>query len=101
MAAMSSACQGVSMPVDPHEHFAAPETADLERSDHLRLRRLLGGRRNGILEVENDSVHGKRARLLDGAGVGARHVEHAAARPNRHGTPIDDYCCGFVAAAEN
>ena len=40
--------------------------------------------RDRILEVEDDGVGRQGARLLDGAGIRSRHVEHAAARTDGH-----------------
>ena len=70
--------------VDANEHLARAETAGLDRGGDLSARRLLGVGRDRILEVENDAVGGKSFRFLQGAGIGARHVKHAAARANGH-----------------
>ena len=66
--------------VDADHHFPLAVAARLHgRADLLaRLRLRIG--RDRVLEVEDQRVGGKRLGLLEGAGVGAGHVEHAAAR---------------------
>ena len=77
--------QVVGMPgridaVDPDEHLARAEAAGLDRVGDLLARGFLGVGRDRILEVEDDAVGGERFRLLQGAGIGARHIKQAAAR---------------------
>ena len=66
-------------------------TTSRGRSRRLRRRRRPAGApapwlpAPPILEIEDDGVDGEPTRLLDGARVGAGHVEHAAARSLRHG----------------
>src|SRR5204862_3351025 len=43
---------------------------------------LLGVGRDGVLEVEDQRIGRQAARLLERTGIGARHVEDAAARTN-------------------
>ena len=70
--------------VDADEHLALAEAAGLDRVDNLLARRFLGVGRDRILKIENDAVGGKRLGLLQRAGIGARHVQHAAARTDGH-----------------
>ena len=62
-----------------------PKRAGLDRLADLPARALLGLGRDRILQIEDHGIDRQRARLLDGAGVGSRHVEHAAARSDGHG----------------
>ena len=71
-------------PVDADDDLARAEPAGRHRRHHLRPRRFLAVGRDRIFEVEDDRVGRQRARLLDRAGVRARHVEHAAARSDGH-----------------
>ena len=70
--------------VDADEDLAAAEAAGFHRGGHLLARRLLGVGRHRIFEIENDAVGGQRFRLLQRAGIGARHIEDAAARTDGH-----------------
>ena len=74
--------------VDADEDLAAAEAAGLHRRRHLRAGLRLGVRRHRVFEIENDAVGRQAARLLDGAGVGARHIEHGSARSNAHVSPL-------------
>ena len=84
-ASMSSASQGVSMPLTRMTTSRWPKPPRLDGVDHLAARQLLGVRRHRVLEVEDDAVDGERLGLFERAGIGARHVEHAAARSDGHG----------------
>ena len=54
----------------------------LRRQYDVRARGLLGVRRDRILEVEDQGVGRQGPCLLQRARVGARHIEHTAARTN-------------------
>ncbi len=66
--------------VDADRDLARAEAAGLDRRPHLLARVGLGLRRDRILEVQDDGVDRQRAGLFDGAFVGSRHIESAAAR---------------------
>jgi len=70
--------------VDAHEHLAAAEAAGLDGLGDQPACLGLGVGRDRVLEVEDDGVDRQGLGLLHGAGVRSRHVEHAAARANRH-----------------
>ncbi len=72
--------------VNADEHLARTEAAGLDRVRHLLAGGLLGVGRDRILEIEDDAVGGKRLGLLQRTGIGARHIEHAAAGANGHGS---------------
>ena len=74
--------------IDADEHLARAEAAGLDGVDDLLARRLLGVRRHRILEVEDDAVDGQGLRLFHRAGIGARHVKHAAARADGHAAQL-------------
>ena len=70
--------------VDADDHLARAEATRLHGLGDLATRGLLGVGGDRILEVEDDAVGGERLGLLQRAGVGTRHVEHAAARTDGH-----------------
>ena len=76
--------------VDPDEHLARAEAAGLHGIHHLPPRGFLGVRRHRVLEIEDDAVGGKGLGLLQRAGIGAGHIEHAAARADGHGAFLVD-----------
>ena len=57
------------------------------RFGNLRARQVLRVGRDCILEIEDQRVRGQRARLLEGPRIRTGHVEHAAARADRHQHP--------------
>ena len=57
-----------------------PKPPALIAARHLLARVGLGLGRDRILEVQDDGVDRQRAGLFDGACVGSRHIESAAAR---------------------
>ena len=79
--------------VHPDDELAAAVIAIRDGAAHLLARQLLllGG--DGILEVEDQRVGGKRARLVEGATVGAGHEENATAQA--HGAQGRDPFCGW------
>ena len=81
--ARSSSPHGVSSALMRIDHFARAVAARLHGGADLLARRGLGVGRDRVLEVEDQRVGGKRLGLLERAGVGAGHVEHAAARADR------------------
>ena len=74
--------------VDADEHLAGAEAASLHRRRDLRARIRLGVGRHRVLQIEDHAVGRQCARLLDGAGIRARHVEHAAAGADGDGHAI-------------
>ena len=66
--------------VHPDHHLALAVAARRHRRHHLAARLLLGGRRHRVLQVEEQHVGVEGAGLLQRPGVGAGHVEGAAAR---------------------
>src|SRR5262249_14541929 len=70
--------------VHSNKDFASAEAARLHCIGHLLTRRLLRFGRDRILEVENHAIGRQRFRLLERAGIGTRHIEHTAARTDRH-----------------
>ena len=75
--------------VHADDDFPAAEVA-LGRLDHLRPRRLFGVWRDRIFEVEDQRVRRQRRRLGQRLGVGAGHVEDAAARASKHDDLLTD-----------
>ena len=65
--------------VDADKHLAIAEAAGLDRVGDLPAGLLLGVGRDRVLEIEDHAVDREGLGLLQRAGVGARHVEHAAA----------------------
>jgi hypothetical protein len=70
--------------VDAYHNLASAEAAGGNCVRHLRPSGDLALGCNGILEVEDDGIDRQGARLLDGAGIGARHVEYTPARTDGH-----------------
>ena len=70
--------------VDANDDLARAEPAGAHGIQHLLAGGGLAIRGDGVLEIEDDGVGRQRARLLDGAGIGAGHVQHAPARANGH-----------------
>ena len=66
--------------VDADEHLARAEAAGFDGVGDLRARRLLGVGRHQIFEIEDDAIGGQGFGFFQRAGIGARHVKHAAAR---------------------
>ncbi len=79
-AARSSAPHSVSSPLQRIVSSRLPYIAGLHRGDGLGPGVGLGVGGDGVLEVEDDRVGRDRLRLLEGALVGRRHVQHRAAR---------------------
>ena len=72
--------------VDADDQFARAIAARLDRGADLVARDDLGVGGDGVLQIEDQRIGGNGLGLLQRAGVGARHVEHAAARTDRHGS---------------
>jgi hypothetical protein len=70
--------------IDADEHLASTEAAGLHGIGDLAARGLLGLGRHRIFQVEDDAVGGERLGFFQRAGIGARHVKHAAARTKGH-----------------
>ena len=70
--------------VDADDELAPPVAAALHGRADVVARRDLAFGRDGIFQVEDQRVGRKRLRLFQRALVGARHVEHAAARTDGH-----------------
>ena len=66
--------------VDADDQLARTIAARLDRRADLVARDDLGVGRDGVLQIEDQRIGGNGLGLLQRAGVGARHVEHAAAR---------------------
>ncbi len=76
--------------VHPHDHLPVAEAARPERLAHGAPGLLLRRGRHRVLEVEDEAVHRKRPRLLEGASVRAGDVEEGAAGTDgrrHHGRP--------------
>ena len=71
--------------VDPHHQFAPAVAAGGERGGNPAARFGFLRRRDRVFEIEDESVGGERARLLQRARIRAGHEERAAARPRRPG----------------
>ena len=66
--------------VDAHDQLAPGiGVALLQRLEDLLAPVALGVGGDRVLEVEDDAVGRQGAALLQGPGIGARHVQHAAA----------------------
>ena len=79
-AARSSAPQGVDSALIRTITSRLPKPRAFTAAADLFAGERLGVGRHRILQIEDQRVGGKRARLFQCAGVRARHIEHAAAR---------------------
>ena len=70
-------------PIDADDDLTSAEIA-LDRRDHLGARHFLGVGRDRILQIEDQRVGGQCRGLGERLGVGAGHVEDAAARTGKH-----------------
>src|SRR3974377_2102893 len=70
--------------VDPDKHPQGTEAASFDSIGDLSARCFLSLGRHRILEIENDTIGRQRFYFLQGAGIGARHIKHAAARLDGH-----------------
>ncbi len=73
--------------IGANDELAPPVAAGLHRRADAGARRRLRLGRNGILQIEDQRIGGKRLRLLERALVGARHIEDAAAWADVHANP--------------
>jgi len=71
--------------IGAHQQFARAVTAGRDRRQDLFARFALAPGIDRILEVQDQRIGCQRARVVEGARVGARHVERGAAGSNRHG----------------
>jgi len=78
--------------VGPDDELAPSIAPFLDHRAHPLARLNLDLGRNRILQIENERVGRQRLCLLEGAVIGSRHVEDAAARTNirLHGDPVPD-----------
>ncbi len=67
--------------VHADDELASAIAALLERRGNLLAGRGLRVGRYRILEIENKPIGRERTRLLDRAGIGARHIKHTPAWP--------------------
>ena len=72
--------------VDAHDALAAAEVDAAEGRHHPLAGLGLLGRRDGVLQIEDDAVHRHRRRLGDALRPGAGHEEEAAPEPG-HARP--------------
>ena len=78
--------------IDANDDFAQAETAGGHRFANLLAGEFLGIRGDGVLQVEDQAVGGQGAGFVQGAGVGARHIQHAATGTRGFGhrySPLD------------
>ena len=70
-------------PIDADDDLTSAEIA-LDRRDHLGARHFLGVGRDRIFQIEDQRVGRQCRGLGERLGVGAGHVEGAAARTGKH-----------------
>ena len=80
--------------VDADHHLARAEAAGLDRLDRQLAGFGLGLGRHRVLQVEDHHVARQGLGLLDGAGVGSRHIEGATAGTVGGHRDCPSWACG-------
>ena len=89
-------------PVDADGDGARRPVLPVQGGDHVLAGLFLVVRRDRVLEVEEDHVRSQRGRLLQGAGVAARHRKLAAMRVERvNGRVVARYHQTEIAGAQS
>lgn len=70
--------------IDPDDDFTLAEAAVTNGVADKLACGVLGLRRDGVLQVEDQGVGGQACRLFQGTRVGARHVQHASSGTDGH-----------------
>ena len=69
--------------IEENDDLAASERAGPDCLADLDACLFLRVGRDGVFKIEDQRIRRQRARFLERAGIGARHVEYGAARPDR------------------
>ena len=69
--------------IDTHDELTRAVATLPDRRDNLFPREILRIRGDRVLEIEDQPIGRQRARLVECACIGARHVEHRPARTQR------------------